>query len=432
MYKQLQAVVFTVEQAFALFETGDLKGDCDHKDGKCRPKLETNKFDVGNVFVARFSSQGPATLPGTRGPIGAHAIEVPHDERNIITLMLVLYTHEFRHDIFADVKGLAPELKMAVVNALTTAHEEGKFHFTTDTIAFGRNKFPIIEMLAKFSVDTIGEVDADICGGVQSSGPAFLYNMIPTFAAFNTRSQSIFRADRLLRTGSFYELSEQGNQMALDFLPHPPDYIRAYIVAAALDEIGFHAEAAECRNLADQAVGAPLPQFITWADAAGKEKAVIKIAISDIKQIAPVVAKALIRTPLKALGGLSTWDVVNWTPKRQAKVDLLAQNLMRGKSDVPTDKGDIYATYVAAAATLAYWGLVKSGVRPLHAAKIVEDNALKMIDTVRERLNQPATLVPAAGCGCVGDDHSAHSGADKPVEPTAGSILTPPADGEKK
>ena len=95
MYRQLRAVTFVVEQAFKLQTQCEASG--------C---LQTVVFQVGNVFVARFSNQGPATFPGTRGPIGAHAIEVPHDERQMIALMLVLYSHEFRHNIFADVNGL--------------------------------------------------------------------------------------------------------------------------------------------------------------------------------------------------------------------------------------------------------------------------------------------------------------------------------------
>jgi len=39
---------------------------------------------------------------------------VPHNERNIIPIMLTLYMHEFRHDIFHDVDGLGDELTQVV------------------------------------------------------------------------------------------------------------------------------------------------------------------------------------------------------------------------------------------------------------------------------------------------------------------------------
>ncbi|MFX7060063.1 hypothetical protein ABTI24_18700, partial [Acinetobacter baumannii] len=89
----------------------------------------------------------------------------------------------------------------------------------------------------------------------------------------------------------------------------------------------------------------------------GKSKAVVKIPVEDLKQVAPVVARALIRTPLVALGGKTIFDYINWDAKRQAKVDLLARNLMAGNGDVPTGKGDFFGTYVGPAATLALWAL---------------------------------------------------------------------------
>lgn len=384
-YKELDAVVFAVEQAHRLFEGSDPSSSMG---AETKTRLNTRVYGIGNVYCARFSGEGPATLPGTRGPIGAHAIEVPHDERNIITYMLILYMHEFRHDIFHDVEGLGDELSAVVAKAILDAHEAGEFKPTRPNIKIGRQAVPLANLLVKLMVDTIGEVDADISGGVLLGGPAYLYNMISTFSAFNSKARGVFNTTKLLRTESQYELSQVGNgQVALTFLPHPPDYIRAHIVAAALDEIGFKAEAAQCRALADQGVGfGNIPEFITWTSTEGKkEHPQIQIPVEDIKRVAPIVARALIRTPLKSLGGVATGDIINWTPEREAKAQHLAQLLMEGKGELPSDKGDMHITYVISAATLAYWGLCKSGYQPRIAATIVEDNALKMIDQVRER-----------------------------------------------
>lgn len=435
MYKQLRAVTFLVEQAYKL-QTQCGGDGCN--------RIQTVVFQIGNVFVARFSNQGPATFPGTRGPIGAHAIEVPHDERKMISLMLVLYTHEFRHNIFADIDGLSSEMTQAVISQIHEAHAAGKFKFSTEKIAFGKNKFNIIDMLAKISADTIGEVDADIAGGVLQSGTAYLYAVIMTFSAMNAGIEGITNTAPLLRSHSYYELSSNNGQTSLDFLPHPPDYIRAYIVAAAMDEIGFPAEAEECRRLADQAVGYPLPEYITWGDVEGKSKAVIKVAVSDLKQIAPVVAKAIIRTPLKSLGGACMFDIVNWTHGRQAKVDALTKILMNGGSNVPTDLGDIEATYIGPAATMAYWGLVKSGVRPLVALHTVNENALKMLDTVRERKElqeqeqaaKAAANAAACGCGNAHDPSVVHATAPGAAPAADGTVEGEPeadedADGEE-
>ncbi|MBK9141380.1 MAG: hypothetical protein IPM23_02720 [Candidatus Melainabacteria bacterium] len=387
-YRQLEAVVFAVEQAFHLFEGEEPAGPCGEPGTE---RLKTSKFHVGNVFVARFSDQGPATLPASRGPIGAHAIEVPHDEANIITLMLALYMHEFRHDIFADVEGLAEELMVVLATAIRDAVDKGEVKLSTEHATIGRNKVLMRDLLVKMFADTIGEVDADISGGVLLTGPAYLYNMLSTFSAFNSKNRGVFNTRRLLRTGSYFGFRETSSgQATIQFWPHPPDYIRAHIVAAALDEIGFGREANQCRLLADQGTGEPLPTVVTWRDEDRKSKRVIKIPVADIQALAPVVARALIRTKLKCLGDLSTGELLNWNQYRQSKVDRLVENLMAGSAEVPENMGDIHATYVAAASTLAYWGLVKSGVPARQAAVNVDRNALSMIATIRQRFeNRP-------------------------------------------
>ena len=429
-YKELEAVVFSVEQAHHLFEGTDVTSSMT---AEAKSRLNTRVYGIGNVYVARFSGEGPATLPGTRGPIGAHAIEVPHDERNIITLMLILYMHEFRHDIFHDVEGLGDELSAVVAKAILDAHESGELKLSKNAVKIGKQSVPLANLLVKLMVDTIGEVDADISGGVLLGGPAYLYNMISTFSAFNSKRKGVFNTQKMLRTESHYELSQVGNgQVSLTFLPHPPDYIRAHIVAAALDEIGFAKEAKQCRGLADQGVGfGNIPQYISWKSTEGKkEHPEIQIPVADIIAVAPIVARALIRTPLKSLGGTSTAEVINWTPEREAKAQMLAKLLMEGKSDLPTDKGDMHVTYVISAATLAYWGLCRSGYQPRTAAAIGEDNALKMIDQVRERFEKQMEAARAAAAEQAELAQDAAAASDAPAagasdESSSDSAATP-------
>jgi hypothetical protein len=398
-YKELEAVVFAVEQAYALFEGCDPSNPLTTPDVHTR--LATRVYGVGNVFLARFSDQGPATIPGTRGPIGAHALEVPHNERSIIPIMLTLYMHEFRHDIFHDVDGLGDELTQVVAQAIGEAYEKGELKLTRETTNLGRQKVPTVELIIKAFADMIGEVDADTSGGVLLNGPAFSYNTLSTFCAFNSQRRGIFNQRKLLRTGSGYELQKTDNgQMALSFLPHPPDYIRAFIIAAALDEIGFPAEAEQCRKIANQAVGKRnIPEFITWDDvnaSKGKGGPQVRIAVEDLKRVAPIVVKALIRTPLKSLGGVATTEIINWTHKSQAKCDMLTDMLMAGQWPLPTDKGDIHVTHVIAAATMAYWGLCKSGMHPRDAAELVVPGSLNMILQVRQRVEQKHAEAEAA------------------------------------
>lgn len=426
MYEQLGAVRQLVEESYQLFRGEALDGDAHGK----KANVHTTVFQVGNVFVARFGHLGPATLPA-KGPIGAHAIEVPMDERNIITLMLPLYAHEFRHDVFHDVVGLEDDVREAVAKAIVEAYEKGELKFSQEFIKLGRQKVKTIDLMVKMIADTTPEIDADISGGVLLTGVAFLYLVILSFSAFNAKGRTVESTPRLLRSASYFELvpDEKTGAVALEFFPHPPDYIRAHIVAAALDEIGFKAEGDECRTLADIAAGDPLPKLIKWFDASGKSKLVIEIPVEDIKAVAPVIAKALIRTPLKSLGDVATGDILSWDRKRQAKVDKLAEILMQGRSDIPAELGDVYATYVAAAAALAYWGSVGAGRRAkLHAVPMIEKNALAMLNTIRERRNQ-APVVADAGSQHVSCVHSADDDDGGEVNTLHKPAAKPAADG---
>ncbi len=390
-YDELRAVVLLVEQAFHLFRTGDIKGACDED---CQQRMKSTAFGTEDVFVARFSGNGPATIPGTRGPVGAHAIEVPHDEKSIIAIMLALYAHEFRHDIFHDVEGLAEEVTTVVAEAVQRAYADSRLKFSKEHVNLGRQKVRTVDLVTRFLVDALGEIDADISGGVLMTGPAFLYNMLITFSAFNAKAAGgVFNQEQLLRTESYYQVDDQGN---LTFAVHPPDYLRAYIVASALDRIGFSAHADECRKIADQLVGGELPGYITWVDLEGQRKMTIKLAFADLIAVAPVVADSIISTPLKSLGGVSTNQLVNWTTRRQEKADHLVTLLMQDSSRLPAGNGDIYATYVAAAATLAYYQLVKTGTHPEKAKRQVQSRALQMLEAVRVLMDHPEPVVPPA------------------------------------
>jgi hypothetical protein len=110
---------------------------------------------------------------------------------------------------------------------------------------------------------------------------------------------------------------------------------------------------------------------------------VIKFKTADLVAVAPVVAKTIIRTPMKSLAGKSNGDLVMWNDKRQAKVEALAKILVGGASTLPTDQGSIFATYVGAAAINAYLQLVESKMDPAAAAHLVNNAALKMVAGLR-------------------------------------------------
>ena len=381
MYKQLEYVRFMVEQAFHLFRTGDITGACGTDE--CQDKIKTHAYHVGDVFMPRFSDQGPATIPGTRGPVGAHIIEVPFDEADLPVLWDPLYGHEWRHDCAADIEGLLDNMIESVVTAIKAADAAGKFKFSRDKIQLGKQSIRMIDIITQAYAQTLGETDADIAGGVMLTGEAYMYSMLATFGAFNMRGSDALSINRLLRAESYFAIGDQGE---LGFEPHMPDFIRLHIVAAALDRIGFTAEAKECRKLTDQAAGLPLPTNITWhnVDPKSRFKFKIEIPIEDLKQVAPVVVDAIINAPLEALGGLSTANMVNWNRHRQDKVDALVRSLINGKSDIPWEMGDFFASYVSAACIKAAWTLWKSGqLPPVTAAYFVEKNAQLMMDQVK-------------------------------------------------
>lgn len=381
--RQLRAVNFMFEQAFLLFQTGDPIG-C--SDGKCAPRIETSAFQIGDVFVSRFTGLPLGTIPGSRGPIGAHALQVPFDLLDIVSIQFPLLAHEFRHNLFADIKGLEEEMTAAVGDALVLAHRKGEIKLGSDAVEVYHNRMPTIDLLVKMAADCMGEIDADIAGGVLLSGPAYLYNMLLSFPAMV--QGPIAYSNQLLRSSSTYQMGgKRDGRMALQFAPHPPDYARAYFVAAALDEIDFKAQADECRALADYAV-AKVPDAIVWQDARGKFPP-IRILAGDVKAIAPFVARTLIRKPMKSLGGLSMGELVMWTHARQSKVEALVEQLLAGGTSVPAD-GDYYATYVGSAATMAYWRMV-SGLHRKDAglvAQQINGCALTMLDDLRQRYEQ--------------------------------------------
>lgn len=385
---QLLHVIFTLEQSFQQFTP---------KHGKMKT------MHVGDVFTARFGPNGPATIPGARGPVGAHAIEVPHDEREIIALMLPVYLHEFRHDYYADVEGLPEEMAKAVLEAIKRANAAGKFKFSSPTIKLGKQDVPTLALGTQICVQTLSETDADVAGGMLLSGPAFLYSLIATFSAFNSKGQSIFNVNNLLRSVNRFGITEEND---LVFAPHMPDYPRAYFAAAALDLAlnngNPSSEGDECRRLADQASGDPIPKFVTWVNGDSKNKFKFKIQFpfADLIQFAPVVADAIMNSKLECLGGMSTAEYVNWTAHRQSKVDRLTKVIMDGGTEIPTEMGNVFASYVAAAAITAYWGLCKAGMRPRLAIARCEKSARAMLDTLRKNAAanpvMPAPVDPAA------------------------------------
>lgn len=371
MYDELEYYQFLLESCLGMVLRGGAK---------------THVFHIEDVFMPRFSDQDPATIPAGRGPVGAHAVEVPHYFRPVLIQEGPLFAHEFRHDVFEDVEGLKHDSTEAVVNGLKAADKAGKFKFSAPHVMLGKQKVKMIDLITQIYAQTLSETDADIAGGILLTGEAYVYCMLSTFGAFNIRGRSPFGASRLLRHSSVFAVTDEGE---LAFEPHMPDYIRAIVCAAALDNIGFPGEARECTRLARQAAGQPIPEYIVWRnhDPKSKFQFEIKILVSDLAQAAVVVVEQIINTKLAALGGQANSDLVNWNRHRQSKVDALVLNLLAGSSEIPWAMGDFLPQYGVAAAAKAGWAICKDGsIAPKLGLLQVEANSRVMMSAIKHRI----------------------------------------------
>jgi hypothetical protein len=393
---ELDAVEVFFEQTFQLYFTGELECAPDGKPNAVQ--LPSSTYSVGDVFMPRVTASGLATVPGAKGPVGANALQLPFEMLDILMLVLPLLGHEARHNVFHDVTGLEDEMLEVVEKAIRVGHTAGIIPFEKEEMQLGEQTVPTIEMIVKLFCEWLGEIDADVVGGVLFSGIAFGDNMVISFPAMMVRDARVSTKVKFIRTnGHFSVVPQPDGNAAVAFEVHPVDYIRIYIVAAALEEIGFAEAAKKLREEADFAAGDELPKEIVFKDGDEQTDLVIKFSTADLLAVAPVIVKAIIRSPLTSQLGKSCGDLVMWNSKRQAKVDALAQDLAKGISVVRTDIGSIFATYVGAAASQAYLNLIREGMEEVAAAKLVNGAALKMIARLRgQAINQcPVASQPA-------------------------------------
>lgn len=354
-----------------------LAGDPEARNPSAPQQIPTSSLQVGQKLLSMIGGPGLGTIPGAKGPVGLSLLMYPIDMVDWISLSLTLNAHEGGHQIFADIKGFEDEMQKIVEDAVAAANSTGALQFTSARSAVGRMAVSTRELIVKMITDCIGEIEADVAG-VLVNGPAFLYGMLLSFPAMLIRDGRVRDAKQLLRTGSVYMLEEQPDgSKALEFEPHPPDYIRAYMVAAMVEEIGYKSEADLLRRLADQMVG-KVPDALTWKDAAGESRTVISIKVADIKAVVPVVAKALLRTKLKSLGRKSLTDLVLWGAKQQTKALAIKDALLRGESTLPANIGTIYPTLIGSGAALAYWEAIHSQDADVVLPQL-EENVLKML-----------------------------------------------------
>lgn len=306
-YEPLKILVYTDEEAFNLFLTGNI--DAAKADGEV---VDTIDFSLGNRFLAYAGEDSLATLPRAHGPVGVNLLLVPDDEMFVSMLTMALNPHELYHDIRSDIKGLAEEEAAAVAGAIQDAVSSGQVRLSSETIDIGNTTLPLVDLITKLFLDNLEEIACDLVGGIEMCGWAYALCMRYTFVAYNSKADGVINTRERLRTDSVFKINKKGE---LWFEPHPVDYSRMRLLASTLELIGFGKEAQEVREKLDAAISFKTPDFITWEDVDEKREA-IEIASSDLDQIAPVVAKAILMTPFAALKGKSHHDRIPFTAKR--------------------------------------------------------------------------------------------------------------------
>lgn len=358
MQAELRAMTYLMKEQFRLFITGSM--DSQDAGAKTAPGIPTTTFTVRDAILCAFVGRGLATIPGN-GPIGLHTLLSPADMRGFWSTTATLLNHEGVHQVIPDVPGLLEEMQRAVQNALLKAFRSGELKLTTETVQIGRFKNKTIDLLVKIYTDWINETVADVFGGVLNAGPAFGMNFLQTFPALGIRKSRVEDADQLLRTSSVFSINVgPSGEKELEVEEHPIDYVRAHLNAAAYEEIGFGEFGKRVRKIADSAVG-KVPEFCTWDSSNEKSDTSFKVATADLLAACPIVVKTLIRTKFVAANNLSIGSIVMWNERRQKKVDAIEKLLRAGKSDLPTDLGDLYANYIFAAAAQATWNVAAEG-----------------------------------------------------------------------
>lgn len=334
-------------------------------DDTAQPKLPLNSFRIGDLYIYMFTGQGLSIVPGARGMLGVHVLNMPFEFAEVLPILASLSGgHEYFHPILPDINGYEAELLSEIPAEIKNRLSTGALKLSAASYDVAGNQVPAEDLLAKILTDQLGEQAADICGCVSLFGPEGVHTILMGFPAMMVRGTSVSKVSRTLRNESHFSL-EQGdnaNELQLVFEPHPVDYVRVLQDAYAVRVLGFDTEADELEALAHFGAGNPTPTDVTWTLEDEKNKIEIKIPVSDVLEASKVVVDVLLNKKLKSLGDKSMSDLVRWTKKSQDKAEAVCANLIAGSSDIPANVGTIRATHVISGTTMAYRKLlVKNG-----------------------------------------------------------------------
>jgi hypothetical protein len=404
LYPVLNGLRAFLHSCYTLFMQGDPTGTVQNN----LPGVRTRVFKAGPRFLLYAGEDGPATISGgqelLKGPIGVHLGFEPLEELSILLFELPINGHENFHNIFWDIEGLPEETVVKVAERIQADDQAGKYSFTNKTVIIGGKEVPILPFLAMAFLQMIPEIAADLSGGVQYCGTAFWKAVLPLFIAFNSRKKGVLQTEEGLRVGSIFDVQPQPDGTAkLKVETHTQDFPRGLLIAETYEKIGFPQAADECRARTVQA-NATFPEYVSWTS---KEFGTIEVLTSDFAQLFPSVIEAMLSAKMDSLGGQSNSDIVNWTPARELKVQLIRTYFQKlfieGNAELPDIAGDVYPHYVGAALTHVYWDLVAKGYKPNVIFSRLSAPGLDLLLTLDEQAKAKAAEKAAKAAKTAGE-----------------------------
>lgn len=248
------------------------------------------------------------------------------------------------HVIHTAVSGLDKELTQTLEAAIKLAFEEGRVKAGTVNMPrstslirrSGVTPIPLQDFMLKVWKAWAQEAFSDVAG-VLNLGPMFANALIIFLAVQRTAGGVSPVSDYDKKTG---------------FSDHPTDLIRVLLSIEVLKKLDFPDAANYAQAILErlkQAHKGALPQTIGWVDGSGHR--VIEIPLSAMEAILPVVAEAMLNTPLVTLSNRSASSIVRWTKRDEELVRATVSPLVRGDKNIDESAE---ARHVIAASLLAF------------------------------------------------------------------------------
>ncbi|MFO0583510.1 MAG: hypothetical protein U0229_14660 [Anaeromyxobacter sp.] len=234
---------------------------------------------------------------------GAAVVSLPDANATSGLLAWAALAHETAgHDLLEADRGLQPELARAVRSGVTGAGLPAE--------------------VAGYWADRIDEAASDVLG-VLNMGPAAAAGVIGYFRGLN---------------GAWAGRPHLRNVGDADD-PHPADIVRGYLVAETVRLLSFQGAGRWADRLT-----AEVDRDLGRVRLAGTP-----VSAEAAKASAAAVARAIVRTPMRALEGRALGDIQDWSDRDEAVVASLREELRGRSGGAPVAPAGAYAAHAVAA-----------------------------------------------------------------------------------